>query len=107
MCRFDSFKRSAPEGIIAPNIRSSAERERAGGSSRRSAFRPQKVKNIDTSSPIATAPLARMNAASTLSSSPEKTTNDFLSSSLAAAPLAAATEPLGSAVAPPLRIRAA
>lgn len=40
----------------------------------RKALRPQKVKNKVTLPPIATAPLAITNAASTLSSSPENTT---------------------------------
>ena len=85
---------------MAENARSRACFSRCGGSSRRRAFSPQKVKNIDTSSPIDAAPLARMNEASTLSNSPENTTKDFLSFSRAAAPLAAM--PL-----PPLRNRAA
>ena len=44
----------------------------------RRAFNPQKVKNIVTSSPMAAAPLAMMNAAMTLSKSPLKTMTVFL-----------------------------
>jgi hypothetical protein len=58
------------------------------------------VKNIDTSSPIDAAALARMNEASTRSNSPENTTKDFLSFSLAAGPPTAMSMP-------PLRNRAA
>ena len=85
---------------MAENARSRAFFSRRGGSCRRSAFSPQKVKNIDTSSPIDAAALARMNEASTRSNSPENTTNDFLSLSRAAAPPAAISLP-------PLRNRAA
>jgi len=95
----DSFIWSGPAGIIAPNSRSTADLSPLGASSRRSALRPQKVKNMATSSPMATAPLAMMNAASTLSRSPEKMMNVFFSFIRAAGP----DKPAG----PPLRKRAA
>ncbi len=74
MCICDSVNLDAPCGIMAPNIFSMAFLWRLGGLVRRNALSPQKVKNIETSSPIATAPLAMMNAANTLSRSPENTT---------------------------------
>ena len=93
----DSGSFSGPDGIIMPNMRSSADLSRTGGFSRRRAFRPQKVKNIDTFCPIAIAPLAMMNDARTLSRSPEKTTNETWSFVWSAG---------ADATAPPLRNRA-
>ena len=68
----DMFKASAPFGIIAENIFSTGFLPCLWKSGRRRALSPQKVKNIDTSSPMARAPLAMMKEASTLSKSPEK-----------------------------------
>ena len=64
----------APRGIIQPNIRSMRVLRTGTACGRRSRFRPQKVKNIVTSLPMAAAPLAMMNAAIALSKSSLKTT---------------------------------
>ena len=74
----DSGRSSAPAGSIADITFSRAVLSRLGASGRRNALRPQNVKKIDTCSPIDSAPLPMMNAAMSLSRSPENTTIEVL-----------------------------
>src|ERR1035438_5808397 len=74
---------SDPLGIIEPNMPWRKPFLCLGAWGLRRRLRPQKVKNIVTSSPIAAAPFAIMKAAIALSRSPLKTISVFLLVSIA------------------------
>src|SRR5665647_951848 len=88
-----------PRGMILPNMTCRVDFFSFTWtfSGLRRALRPQKVKNIVTSSPMAAAPLAMMNAAIILSRSPLKTMIVFLVVSIPAPPVLLGRGSLGSA----------
>ena len=71
----DSGSFSGRDGIIMPNSLSSAL-PASGASGAAQGVQPPEGEEHRHLSPIASAPFAMMNAASTLSMSPENTTND-------------------------------
>ncbi len=73
----DSLRRRECEGSIQENMRPNISFFVAGLRSFLMALSPQKVKNIETFSPVAAAPLARTNVASALSRSSLKRINDL------------------------------
>ena len=73
----ESFSFPAPRGIMAPNIFSIRDFSTLRFSGFLKILSPQKVKNMVTGLPMATAPLAMINAASALSISPSNTTIVF------------------------------